>query len=69
MKKKPKPKRFVSVDMGYGPAEYWVEALVIDERQDKGLFDEELQTSLLVEIPGGERLWAAYWTETPNTKT
>jgi len=58
--------RRVRVDMGYGPAEHWITAKVIDERTCQSLFGDETTTSLLVEIPGGERTWVSYWNEIPE---
>lgn len=58
-----KPKRLVRVDMGYGPAESWMTAKVIDQRTYQALFGDETKTELLVEFPGGERTWVSFWDE------
>lgn len=54
---------FVEVDMGYGPAENWVAAKVIDKRSVSRLFDNKKQTDLLVELPSKERVWVPFWRE------
>ena len=59
--------RQVRVDMGYGPAEHWVTAKVIDERTCQELFGEGTRTDLLVELPGGERTWVSFWNEITET--
>jgi hypothetical protein len=61
--------RYVFVDEGYGPAEHWVKAKVIESRMCKDLFDGPDKEQLLVELPGGERFWAAFWEELPNSLT
>ena len=53
----------VRVDMGYGPAEHWVTARVIERRAVSQLFAEGPAINLLVEIPGGERIWVSDWNE------
>lgn len=69
MRRAKKPVRFVRVDMGYGPAENWCRAKVVESRMVGQLFSDELVENLLVEIPGGERMWVAYWTEEASTNT
>ena len=54
-------KRHVLIDLGYGPSEHWVRAKVVKNRMLKGLFDEGESEQLLVEVPGGERIWVSYW--------
>lgn len=49
--------------MGYGPAESWTTAKVIEERTVAQLFGNGEDKELLVEVPGGERLWVGYWKE------
>jgi hypothetical protein len=49
--------------MGYGPAEHWETAKVIDERTYQSLFGDGATTDLLVELPGGERTWVSFWEE------
>lgn len=56
-----KSRRTVHVDMGYGPIEHIVEAEVVGERICENLFDNGKTTDLLVEIPGGERVWVSHW--------
>jgi hypothetical protein len=52
----------VMIDRGYGTAEYWVRARVIRSRMCADLFDPDRKSEqLLVEIPGGERIWVAFW--------
>ena len=58
-----KAKRYVNVDMGYGPAERWERAKVIKSQMIGQLFSDEPKESLLVELSGGERTWVDYWTE------
>jgi len=60
-----KPIRYVMVDQGYDLAENWVRARVRDSRRVSMLFSKEDSEELLVELPGGERTWVAYWKETP----
>jgi len=60
MKKK---QRFIKVDMGYGPAESWERAKVIDSRMVKQLFSEDLKEQLLVELSNGERIHVDFWKE------
>lgn len=55
--------RRVRVDMGYGPAEHWVTAKVMDQRECQTLFGDGTTTDLLVELPGGERTWVSFWEE------
>jgi hypothetical protein len=62
-----KPKRFVRVDMGHGPAECWTTAKVVGQRECRQLFGDGTRTDLLVELPGGERIWVSSWDELPNT--
>lgn len=52
------PPRRVSVDMGHGLAENWVEARVVQSRACATLFDGP-GTELLAELPGGERVWVS----------
>jgi len=55
------------IDQGYGPSEHWVRAKVVGSLMCRDLFDANKQNEqLLVEIPGGERVWAAFWEELPN---
>ena len=71
MNKTKKPKRSVKhnrqvhVDLGHGPAEHQVTAKVIYEQVCQSVFGEGTNTRLLVEIPGGERLYVAFWKEIP----
>ncbi len=58
-----KAKRYVNVDMGYGPAEHWERARVIQSQMVGQLFSDEPKESLLVELLSGERTWVDYWTE------
>ena len=60
MKKK---QRLVRVDSGYGPAEHWETAKVIQSRMVKQLFSDDLKENLLVELMGGERVWVDSWEE------
>ena len=61
--------RHVMIDQGYGPAECWVKAKVVDSQMTRDLFDDKKQNEqLLVEIPGGERVWVAFWNEMPNAR-
>ena len=55
--------RRVRVDMGYGPAEHWVTAKVIDQQECQQLFGNGTRTELLVELLGGERTWVSFWEE------
>lgn len=59
--------RTVVVDMGNGPHEYLQYATVIRESEINGLFDNNPYKVLLVELPGGERVWVSEWTELPVT--
>lgn len=63
--------RWVRVDMGYGLAECKVSAKVVSERKVSKLFEDGQSTDLLVEIPGGERVWVSFWEEIsePNDRT
>lgn len=55
--------RYVNVDSGYGCAEHWESAKVIDSQMVNNLFDDGQSEHLLVELLGGERVWVAYWTD------
>jgi hypothetical protein len=57
------PVRYVSVDLGYGPLEVWTRAKVIASEMVGSLFNNEQREDLLVEIPGGERVWVSNWKE------
>lgn len=63
-KKAKQPARYVRIDIGYGPAEHWVTAKVCDQRTVSLLFGGE-SLDLLVETPGGERIWVSSWDELP----
>lgn len=57
----------VMIDQGYGPAEHWVKVKVITAQMCRDLFDDNKQNEqLLVEIPGGERVWVSFWREILN---
>lgn len=56
-------KRIVSVDLGYDLAEHWVLAIVVRSQTCRELFTDGENEQLLVEIPGGERIWVAFWRE------
>jgi hypothetical protein len=60
-----KPARYVKIDRGYGCNSIYETCRVVDERQYKGLFSEKLQTDLLVQLMGGERIWVSSWEEIP----
>ena len=61
---KKKSTRYVMVDRGYMTNECWYHAKVINSRPCvKNLFTGEMGERLLVELPGGERIWVDYWTE------
>lgn len=62
-KRAARPVRYVMIDQGHGPAEYWVKAKVVGRQLGKDLFTEKPTEQLLVEIPGGARVWAAFWRE------
>lgn len=51
------------VDEGYGLTECLTRAKVIDTMTVKALFGGTNE-NLLVELPGGERKWIGFWTET-----
>ena len=57
------PRRTVWVDRGYGPAEHWTPARAISEQMVNTLFGAP-EPSLLVELPGGERVWVSSWRDT-----
>lgn len=61
-----KPARYVKIDTGYGCQSIYETCKVLDERRCKGLFSDELQTDLLVELAGGERIWVSSWEEIPQ---
>jgi len=56
-------KRSVLVDLGHGLAQLWTSAKVIMSQKCKNLFDEGNHEMLLVEVPGGERIWVSHWRE------
>ena len=56
-------RRPILVDIGYGPMEHIVQAIAVNSRTCKGLFDDTETVDLLAELPGGERIWVSYWTE------
>ena len=55
--------RYVMIDQGYWLAENWYKVKVIRSEQVSELFSGETKERLLVELPGGERVWADYWRE------
>jgi hypothetical protein len=55
--------RRVLVDLGYGLAESWTIAKVVDSRMCKELFGDGEHESLLVEFADGERSWIDRWEE------
>ena len=61
-----RPVRLVRVDMGYETAEHWVTTKVVSERTCQALFGAGTTTSLLVEIPGGARMWIDHWKDIPG---
>ena len=66
--KRPKASdRYVRIDQGYGPASHWVTGRVIESRMYSALFEHhEDSESVLVELPGGERVWADFFEEIPQ---
>lgn len=58
-----KPARFVMINNGYDMHDNWMRAKVISSRMVGRLFDDGQDENLLVEIPGGERMWVAFWEE------
>lgn len=54
-------KEQVRVDIGYDLCENSVVATVIERLFVQELFSDELKENLLVEIPGGERIWVDSW--------
>ena len=63
MRQPKKPIRFVEVDLGYMTNECWYRARVICSQRVKDLFGDGDNENLLVELPGGERKWVAFWRE------
>lgn len=57
-----KKERYVMIDVGYQTRESWQRGKVIDSHVVESLFDEPRE-ELLVELPGGERMWVAFWKE------
>jgi len=57
------PVRNVSVDLGYGPGGDWTTVKVVRSQIVDKLFGEGQAERLLVEIPGGERIWVSHWRE------
>jgi hypothetical protein len=53
--------RYVLVDIGYGPAVSMRRVRVIEERKYTPLVGDEMTSHLLVEYPGGSRLWVDVW--------
>lgn len=63
-----KPKaRYVRIDQGYGTNSDWYTVRVIRSEPTQTLFEGQKER-LLVELPGGERIWVAHWEELPSTK-
>lgn len=63
-----KKQRYVMIDTGYDLHENWIHAKVISSQMVGRLFDDGQDESLLVEIPGGERIWVDFWQEIQEEK-
>ena len=60
-----KTTRYVIVDCGYGHAENLTKVKVLDSQMCKGLFTDDEDESLFVELPNGEHIWVDIWYEEP----